>query len=158
MRRPGRTEILLYTKPRTEPRHFATVQADSLDMTTRVLISVRSYILRTIPDFYRCLAGVEVWGLPNFMPVLSWVSPVWMVDFVWKPAYRKPKFERWCGSKYNKVHLSREYRTSALYEFLLQFPRNILDVYRIQDRYHRLRKAVSSWLEKDVSYPPHHER
>ena len=93
-----------------------------------------------------------------FVPVLSWVSGVWMAGFMRRPAYRKPKFEHWFGSKYEKVHSFREYRKSALYEFLLQFPRIILDVYRILSRYQRLGKAVSSWLKEDVSYPPHHEQ
>ena len=65
--------------------------------------------------------------------------------------YEEAAVRRSFGSKYNKVHLFREYRASALlYEFPLPFSRAVLD--RIQTRYHRLGKAVSRRL-KDVSYP-----
>jgi hypothetical protein len=144
MRHPGRPGILRNAKPRTKPRHFATVRAGSLVVTTKGL-PLGSYIFR-IPAQQQFLqvsdkmSGVSeillCWSFPGLVPCPS--------PSLRRPAYRKPKFEHWFGSKYNKVHSFREYRTSALYEFLLQFPKIMLDVYRIHSRYHSCAKLFQA--------------
>jgi hypothetical protein len=76
MRHPGRPGILHNAKPRTKPRHFATVRAGSLVVTTKGL-PLRSYIFR-IPAQQQFLqvsdkmSGVSeiilCWSFPGLVP------------------------------------------------------------------------------------------
>ena len=77
MRHPGRPGILNNAKPRTEPRHFATVRAGSLVMTTkgmplRGLTSFEQYLPSS--NFYRCLGSPKFlcWSFPGSV-VFGWL-------------------------------------------------------------------------------------